>query len=382
MPPPSRGARFDRFDRGYDSLMRYVGIFVAVAVAWGGLTLLTTAGLSPKSAETPVAKFESLVFELHQANSAFLDARQRETEGSEGIRAARVSESYDPRVNVLRSMDGLAEATLGTADGADIAIAVFDWSWRLDADLTRLVDRFARLVAYYPTHPDLVDPVGAVASAYAVSGSPRDWTVLLEKLARTTKDDDLRIGSLFVMGQVHMDSGALGLARTTFERFVETYPASGYIPRVRGLIYEIDHLQPGMPAPDFVTKTLDGKPVALASFRGKIVLLNFWATWCPSCIAEVPHLREAYEQLRSNHRPFEILNVSLDPESSMLETVVAKLHMPGVHTWERRGGASPVAVRYNVYGLPAWFLIDELGVIRARDPFGEELTANVARLRE
>ncbi len=360
--------------------MRYVGIIVAVLAAWGGLTLLTTHGLSPKSVDNPLAKYETLVMELHQANTAYQQARDATSSAPGGDKGAPFSAAPDPRVEVLRRMDRLAEKTLGTADGAEIALGVFDWSWRLDADLERLVDRFARLVEHYPNHPDLVDPVGTVAEAYAASGSPQDWTALLDKLARTTTDDDLRIGSLFIKGRVQINAGLLDQAKATLNHIVKTYAKSAYIPRVTGLLYEVEHLQPGMAAPEFVTKTLDGETVALASFRGKVVLLNFWATWCPSCMAEIPHLRKAYEQFHGDGQPFEIINVSLDEESSMPKTVVKSRNMPGIPTWERKDGASPVGKLYNVYGLPSWFLIDKEGVIRARDTFGDQLAPSVAKL--
>jgi len=274
----------------------------------------------------------------------------------------------------------LADAALGTPEGVDIALETFYWSWQLDADLKRLITRFARLVEHYPNHPDLVDPVGAVARAYTVSGTPQEWIALLEKLSRTTKDDDLRIGALFIMGQVQMGAGSTAEAKFTFERIVTTYPNSEYVSRIKGLIYEVDHLQPGMVAPDFTTRTLDGGAITLASLRGKVVLVNFWATWCPTCVSEIPHLRQAYVKLQSESRPFEMLNVSLDEDESGLKAFVRKAEMPGVHTWEWKDGGNPVARQYNVFGLPAWFLIDDKGVIRARNPFGEKLEASVAAI--
>lgn len=363
--------------------MRYAGIAIAMLVAWGGLTLLTTRGLSSQENIRPEAEFDKLLAQLNAAQSAYLDARHQALQGAREEDRARILASLpDGRVDVLRKMDALARNTAGKPRGGDIAVGVFNWSWKLDADLERLAPRFALLVEQYPNHPDLVEPVGAVAQAYEVSGSPGEWIALLEKLSRTTRDDDLRIGALFIMGQVQMKSGSLSAAKETFRRILEAYPRSEYVPRVKGLVYEIDHLQPGMAVPSFTTQTLDGETFAIESLRGKIVLLNFWATWCPTCVSEIPHLRDAYQKLRSGDRSFEIVNISLDDESADLKSFVRRFEMPGISTWEWKDGGNPVARQFNVYGLPAWFLIDDKGVIQARNPFGEKLESSVAAMRQ
>jgi peroxiredoxin len=141
--------------------------------------------------------------------------------------------------------------------------------------------------------------------------------------------------------------------------------------KARGLIYELEHLQPGMSAPPFSAETLDGKKVSLNDFRGKVVLLNFWATWCPSCIAEIPDLKKAVKHF--DGKPFVILAVSLDDSRSMVKQFVEGAEFPGIHTWHEKGADNPVSVLYNAEMLPTWYVIDAEGIIRARDPFHEKL---------
>ena len=363
---------------GVWTAMKYASVVIGMLAAWGLLTLVTSAGLSNNAPDDPRASFDSLKAELWRAQWAFADARKRRTPRESAESANRTD---DPRVPILRKMDELAEASVGTQQGQEYAFDTFGLSWQLDADLERLIHRFARLVEHYPNHPDLVDPVAAAARAYKVSGSPSEWVAQLEKLSRTTQDEDLRIGSLYIMGQVEMASGNLAAAKETFNRMIHSFPESEYIPRVKGYIYDIEHLQPGMNAPDFSTRTLDQREFSLESQEGKIVLLNFWATWCPTCLAEVPELREAYHQLHSGDPPFEIINVSLDEDRLSPLATVKNLKMPGLHTWELVDGLNPVARKYNVYGLPARFLIDDRGVIRSREPFGDSLVSLVKELR-
>ena len=361
--------------------MRFFGIGLAVLVAWGGLTFLTSRGLTNKQSYNPKQEFNKLVAELSAAHDARLDRRSQNHQSQlADAEAVAVIEGRDARVAIMRDMDALAEENLNTPAGADLAIDTFLWSWNLDVDLERLVKRFARIVNHFPNHPDLVDPVGSVPQAFDKSGSPSEWVSLLQKLTATTRDKDLRIGALYVMGQVQMESGSTAAAKQTFERILTAYADSEYVPRVKGLIYEIEKLQPGMPAPAFTTKSLDGESITLDSLRGKVVLLNFWATWCPSCVAEIPHLREAYASLRGDGREFEILNVSLDSNDSNLPAFVRRLEMPGIQTWEWVDDSNPVGKLFNVFSLPSWFLIDDTGVIRARNPFGEKLESSVTEI--
>lgn len=77
--------------------------------------------------------------------------------------------------------------------------------------------------------------------------------------------------------------------------------------------------------------------------------------------------------LRFKDKPFEIVSVSLDDAVSDASSMVTDMKFPGIHTWELIEEKHPVAEKYNVQGLPTWYLIDGLGVIRARDPQGDKL---------
>ena len=89
-------------------------------------------------------------------------------------------------------------------------------------------------------------------------------------------------------------------------------------------------------------------------------------------MGEIPHLKAAVSRLKK--KQFEILAVSLDDSRSELVEVIKSMSVPGVHTWESSGwDENPIRTLYNVQNMPTWYLIDAEGIIRARDPFGDEL---------
>ncbi len=115
----------------------------------------------------------------------------------------------------------------------------------------------------------------------------------------------------------------------------------------------------GRPAPDFRFPGLDEKMVSLSDYRGKVVLVNIWATWCPSCVDEMPSMEKLYQKLQGED--FEILAVSID---SMGEMVVApfmkkyKLTFPALID---SGGT--IRMSYRTTGVPESFIIDKNGML-------------------
>ena len=118
-------------------------------------------------------------------------------------------------------------------------------------------------------------------------------------------------------------------------------------------------LEEGRPAPDFTLPGLDGKTVSLSDYRGKVVLVNIWATWCSPCVAEMPSMEKLYQQLRRD--TFEILAISIDtPGASAVAPFMKKhnLTFPALIDTE---GITKTA--YNNTGVPESFIINQQGLI-------------------
>ena len=135
-------------------------------------------------------------------------------------------------------------------------------------------------------------------------------------------------------------------------------------------------LQVGERAPQFNVKTLDGKLLSLDDFKGKFVVLDFWATWCTPCVAELPYLKAVHEAYRNDHK-FAIVSLSLDETADVLDRFVKDHRLP----WPQAivGPESPVVTAYGATAIPATFLIGPDGRIIARDLRSEQIKEAVRK---
>jgi peroxiredoxin len=134
----------------------------------------------------------------------------------------------------------------------------------------------------------------------------------------------------------------------------------------------------GNPAVDFTQKDINGKLVSLSAYKGKYVLLEFWASWCGPCRAENPNLREAYKKYQD--KGFNILAVSLDDDGDKWKKAVDKDALPWAQISDLKGWSNEAAIQYGIRAIPANFLIDPQGKIVKRDLRGEELNKALAEL--
>lgn len=140
--------------------------------------------------------------------------------------------------------------------------------------------------------------------------------------------------------------------------------------------------QEGVEAADFSQPDVNGKMVKLSDYRGKYVLIDFWASWCAPCRRENPNLVKAYDKYRS--KGFEILGVSLDKAADKAKWIkaIADDQLTWTQVGDMKGWENEAAVNYEVKAIPMNFLIDPSGKIIAKELRGEALDAKLKQLFE
>jgi len=134
----------------------------------------------------------------------------------------------------------------------------------------------------------------------------------------------------------------------------------------------------GEPAPPFEATTLDGKPVSLNDFKGKYVLLNFWAAWCSDCIAEIPQI-QAVQDAFGNDKRFAILNLSIDKRIDEPKAFQEERKLAWSQAFLGGGVESATPRAFGVRGIPAYMLVGPDGKVVARGMRGDDLMKEVAK---
>ena len=131
----------------------------------------------------------------------------------------------------------------------------------------------------------------------------------------------------------------------------------------------------GQVLPDFLSVIdLDGKPISLADYRGKVVLLDFWAVWCGPCLGEIPNIKAVYEKY--HNQGFDVIGVSFDEDAAVLREFIAEKEIPWRQILDGGGFGGTFAKQYGVHSIPAPFLIDREGKVlsvKARGSLLDEL---------
>lgn len=134
----------------------------------------------------------------------------------------------------------------------------------------------------------------------------------------------------------------------------------------------------GQPALAFTQNDVNGKPVSLSDFKGKYVLVDFWASWCGPCRAENPNVVKAYNQYKNKN--FAILGVSLDQDSTAWTKAIAQDHLTWTEVSDLQGWKNAAAQEYGVNAIPANYLVDPNGVIIAHNLRGNALENKLAEV--
>ncbi|WP_228438884.1 TlpA family protein disulfide reductase [Chryseobacterium pennae] len=142
-----------------------------------------------------------------------------------------------------------------------------------------------------------------------------------------------------------------------------------------GCTFAQNKIEVGKKAPEIVMSQADGSPFSLSSLKGKLVLVDFWATWCAPCVGEQPELKKLYDtysdQVKANK--FEILGVSLDKNKESWQKAIDRFSINWLQISDLKFWKSPVAKAYEIDELPFNVIIDGEGTIIAKNLHEKEL---------
>jgi len=229
------------------------------------------------------------------------------------------------------------------------------------------------IVARFANSPD----IGNLCEL--LGASPR-WSDKVERDLRTILDKNqdraVRAAASFALASVVQRAGESRQkeAEALFEEFVKKFDGKEQYQyaaiekmlneSARRELTELKMRALGKPAPEIAGIDLDGQGMTLSQFRGKVVLLSFWATWCRPCMQMVPHEKSLVDRLRN--KPFELIGVNGDIEPERLKQGIQKYNITWRSFQNKAGKAQAISKKWNIGGWPTLYLIDQQGIIRDR----------------
>ncbi len=209
-----------------------------------------------------------------------------------------------------------------------------------------------------------------------------DWLKSLEEFVTKYPEADDRPDAMLQVAIAQEFAGKLQDATTWFQRLAKDHAGTVESQKALGAVRRLE--MKGKPF-SLTSKTLNDQPFSSASYRGKTLLVFYWATWCQPCKEDLPKLRALYQQYQS--RGFEIVGICLDVPVGTRAQQVAQLQpyleankVLWPQVYEEGGLNSPPAVQYGVFSLPTMFLIDDKGLVVSRSSSVDELTAVLPQL--
>lgn len=226
---------------------------------------------------------------------------------------------------------------------------------------------------------------------YIEVGRLEDANRLINRFTSAIKPDDLQAHFLLgtMLEMANRDEEVLAV----FEKFEKRHPNNRYALEELARIHEelgnsdlaaeyrkkADPMSElvGKVVPDFSATALDGKPISLQQYRGKVILLDFWGIWCGFCLAEMPNVKRVYNTYKD--QGFDIIGVNLDTDERRLRNYLKENDIQWRQIFSGQKWKSPLVQQYHIRSIPAPWLIDRDGTLISREARGVKLEQLVVK---
>jgi thiol-disulfide isomerase/thioredoxin len=248
----------------------------------------------------------------------------------------------------------------------------------------------AALKAYIAEHPDAADAGDAqdrlISDLLAADAKAEALPLMLKRYDALAGKPDADLQPLFgqivpSVVEIYGETGRKQEARDFIERVRKDFAQHEMAERIGE---SLDGLAGSLNKPsvgdtmEIAFEALDGRKVDLAAMKGKVVLVDFWATWCGPCKVELPHVKAAYD--KHHEAGFEIVGISLDDDKEKLEKFIKDRNVAWPQFFDGNGWQNEIGQKYGIQSIPATFLFGRDGKIAATDLRGEKLDQKVAEL--
>jgi thiol-disulfide isomerase/thioredoxin len=294
-------------------------------------------------------------------SKAFAEAKQ----AYESARSPQDQEAAKARIPDVKNYVSKALQIAGPNPTDHVGLECLEFSFGIsNGQDQKVVDL---LISNYAKNPD-IKRICLMVLAYG--GSDEASRLLKEVLEKNT-DPEAAGYACFALARLATaansdDPTASKEAEAYYERIARDY-ANVKLPngeamkeRVDSALFAFRNLRVGATAPNVESQNLKGEKVQLKDYRGKVVVLDIWATWCGPCKAMIPHERDMVQRLKD--KPFALIAVSADDHREDVTHFLEKEPMPWTHWWEGKDGK--MIREWQVAGFPTLYVLDANGVIR------------------
>ena len=246
----------------------------------------------------------------------------------------------------------------------------------------------AKLVAFREAYPGTREAVDAGfqlgTMSFGMQKQDQAYPYLIEFVAKADDSQREQLGyARFYLAEIYRGQGKYDAAEGEYKLVIAKY--SDVNPQLTkyaqtnldGLTAE-RKIAVGSEPVAFSVKSIDGKTLSPADYKGKVLLIDFWATWCGPCVMEMPNVKNVYN--RYHAKGFEIVGISLDQSRDKLDAYLRQQQIEWPQYFDGKWWSNDVAVKYGITSIPTTVLVDRKGKIRFKTLRGKQLEKAVQEL--